>query len=304
MGDGTVVLVAEDDPVSREIMTHLLERNGYQTVVAANGYEAMEAITPEVDVALVDWMMPGVDGVEVCRRVNEITGGVAYTIMITARAEKSDIVHALDSGADDYMTKPVNHQELMARVRSGERLARRERELARAYAEAQSAAEHDPLTGLMNRRSFDRELSRHLCELREEESLALLMIDIDHFKRVNDHFGHQAGDQVLREIARLIEREVREGTDIVARYGGEELVVIAPQTSSHCALEIARRVRRRIARARVEVEDDLISVTVSIGVAILNGPADDVEEAVRLLIEEADRRLYEAKHAGRNRVAA
>jgi two-component system, cell cycle response regulator len=300
----TVVLIAEDDPVSREIMAHLLERHGYRIIVAKDGREALAAAGPEIDVALIDWMMPGVDGVEVCRKIKECTGDSAYVIMVTARTEKSDIVHALDSGADDYVTKPVNHQELMARVRAGERVARRERGLVEAFEEAQSAADVDALTGLMSRRRFDRELVDRVRELRAGESLALLMIDLDHFKRVNDQYGHQAGDAVLRQVAAVIRAEIREGIDLVARYGGEELVVVAPRTSHPCAVDIGRRIRRRIAQARIVAEGVHISVTASIGVAVAGGPLPEVELHARALIEEADQRLYEAKHAGRNRVAA
>ena len=304
MAESTTVLVAEDDPVSREIMAHLLQRHGYATIVADDGRQALEAICAEIDVALVDWMMPGADGVEVCRRIKQVTGGIAFVIMVTARAEKSDIVHALDNGADDYMTKPVNHLELMARVRAGERHARRERELSEAFLQAQSAADRDGLTGLMNRRGFDRELAHRVGEMCNRGSLALLMIDLDHFKRVNDWLGHQAGDEVLRRVARIIGGEVREGHDIVARYGGEEVVVIAPETGSAAALEIARRIRRKIAQSRIEVDGQTVTVTASIGIAVLGGPVAEADEAVRLLVEEADRRLYAAKKAGRNRIAA
>lgn len=304
MPERTTVLIAEDDPVSREILSHLLERSGYETIVARDGREALELIEADLEVALIDWMMPGADGVEVCRRIKELTRGVAYVIMVTARAEKSDIVHALDTGADDYLAKPVNHQELLARVRAAERVAKRERKLAVAFEEAQEAADRDGLTGLMNRRRFDGELSRRLCELREGASLALLMIDLDHFKRINDHYGHQAGDEVLRRVASIVSGEVREGLDLAARYGGEELVVVAPDSCMRRAVEIARRIRRAVAQARIRADEHLITVTASIGVAAVEGSVDDVGEAARLLIEQADRQLYEAKLAGRNRVAA
>lgn len=304
MARRTTVLILEGDPVAREIMADLLRRDGYRVLVTGNRPQALGAIHPGVDVALIDWMLFGAAGEDVCRRVKEVTEGVAYAIMITARAAQSEIVRAFDSGADDYLTKPINHHELMARVRAGERTARRGRELAAACEEAQSAAERDGLTGLMNRRSFDRELRQRLRELPAGESLALLMIDLDRFKRINDSFGHQAGDEVLRRVATIISGQAREGIDVVARYGGEELAVIAPGASFDYALEVAHRIRRRIEQARTVVEDELISVTASIGVALLEGPIEDVEEAARSLIEQADTRLYRAKRAGRNRVAA
>jgi two-component system, cell cycle response regulator len=296
------VLLAEDDPVSRRILTHLLRRSGYDVLVAGDGREASELIGPEVQVALIDWMMPGVDGVEVCRRLKAATGGRAYAIMVTAKSEKSDVVHALDEGADDYITKPVDHDELLARVRAGERVATRERELARAWTEARSEADRDALTGLYTRRVFNTALAE-LTAVPRSGPVALLMIDLDHFKRVNDTHGHQVGDEVLREVAGAILSVVREGSDVAARYGGEEMAVIAAGLDLAVASELAERIRARVAQARVLAGGAVVSVTVSVGVAAL-GPTDHREDPARSLVEEADRRLYEAKGAGRNTVAA
>lgn len=302
MAERTAVLLAEDDPVSRRIMAHLLERNGYEVLVAEDGSEALRLIRPEIDVALIDWMMPGVDGVEVCRQLKERTGDRAYVIMVTAKAEKSDIVHALDQGADDYMTKPVDHAELLARVRAAERVATRERELEQAWSRARAEADRDALTGLFTRRVFDEALEEMAASPRRG-ALALLMIDLDHFKRINDSWGHQVGDEVLREVAEAVRSEVREAADVVARYGGEEIAVIAPGTDSAGATELAERIRKRVAQCRVLAGGEAVSVTVSIGVAVLE-PGEDGPQADRDLVQEADLRLYEAKRAGRNRVAA
>lgn len=298
------MLVAEDDAASRTIIARLLERNGYRVVVAQDGRRALALATPDVDVALIDWMMPGADGVAVCRRVKEATAGSGYVIMVTARAEKADIVHALESGADDYLTKPIDHDELLARVHAGERIAARERELASAWREARDEAERDALTGLFSRRHFERALAVAVAEASASRPLSLLLIDLDHFKRLNDLHGHPVGDQVLRATAAALEAAIRRGVDVPARYGGEELAVIAPHTTAPAAREIAERVRARVAALRIPAGDELVSLTVSIGVAQLRGPAEDAHAVAAHLIEEADMRLYQAKHAGRNRVAA
>jgi diguanylate cyclase (GGDEF)-like protein len=298
----TTVLLAEDDPVSRRILSHLLEHNDYEVLVAEDGSEALELIGPDVQVALIDWMMPGVDGVEVCRRLKDATDGRAYAIMVTAKSEKSDIVHALDEGADDYIPKPVDHDELLARVRAAERVSQRERRLAEAWSEARSEADRDALTGLYNRRAFDSALEE-LAAAPRRRPLALLMIDLDHFKRVNDTHGHQVGDEVLRQVAGVIREQVRTGTDVAARYGGEELAVIAPDTDAPGAVELAERIRRSVADLQIVAGGAVVSVTVSAGVAVLD-PSDDDARPGRALIEQADARLYEAKGAGRNQVAA
>jgi len=300
--DRTTILLAEDDIASRHIMTHLLERNGYEVRVAEDGSQAVQLIGPDIQVALIDWMMPGVDGVEVCGRLKEATGGRAYAIMITAKSEKSDIVHALDAGADDYMTKPVDHAELLARIRAAERVSVRERRLAQACVQARSEADRDALTGLYTRRVFDEALAALTAEPRQAP-VAMLMIDLDHFKRINDTHGHCVGDEVLRAVAEVIRAEVRSGTDIAARYGGEEIAVIAPATQTGGAEELAERIRAGVEELGIVAGGTLVTVTVSIGVAALQ-PYESEHDPGRALVERADARLYEAKDAGRNQVAA
>jgi len=302
VAESTTILLAEDDLSSRRIMTHLLERSGYQVRVAEDGRQALELIGPDVHVALIDWMMPGVNGVEVCRQLKQATGGRAYAIMVTAKAEKSDIVHALDAGADDYMTKPVDHAELLARVRAAERVAVRERRLAQAWVQARSEADSDALTGLYTRRVFDEALAELTAQPRSAP-VALLMIDLDHFKRINDTHGHRVGDEVLRAVSDAIRSEVRSGTDIAARYGGEEIAVIAPATEVGGAEELADRIRAHVEELKFVAGGTLVSVTVSAGVAALQ-PHESEHDPARALVERADAHLYEAKSAGRNQVAA
>jgi diguanylate cyclase (GGDEF)-like protein len=297
VSDQTVVMVVEDDPASRRIMSHLLRRSGYTVLVAEDGNEAFEQIRPDVAVALIDWMMPGADGIEVCRRLKQVSGDRAYAIMVTARGDKPAIVHALNEGADDYVVKPVDHAELLARVRAGERVALRGRRLEEAWAHARSEAERDPLTGLFTRRVFDEVLGR---SMQSGATVSLLMIDLDHFKRVNDRYGHLAGDEVLRSVAATISAGVRSGTDLAARYGGEEIAVIVPGTHLPGALELAERIRRDVSDLHVVVARELVPVTVSVGVATAAGGEMSPQQLVGL----ADARLYAAKEQGRNTVAA
>jgi len=304
VSDAPTVLIAEDDAAARTIMTRLLTRGGYRVLVAEDGARALELAGPQVDIALIDWMMPGADGVEVCRRLKAATGGRAYVIMVTARGQKADVVHALESGADDYMTKPTDHGELLARVRAGERIAGRERALAHACHEARSEADRDALTGLYSRRCFDRALLAQVQAIGPGAPLALLLFDLDHFKQINDQHGHCAGDEVLRRVAGAIMAQVRAGVDIAARYGGEELAVIAPGTSVPAARRMAERIRRRVAELRVPSGERLLSVTVSAGVAGRRDAPEDPQAAARALVSEADARLYQAKRTGRDRVAA
>ncbi len=259
MSDQTVVMVVEDDPASRRIMSHLLRRSGYTVLVAEDGNEAFEQIRPDVAVALIDWMMPGADGIEVCRRLKQVSGDRAYAIMVTARGDKPAIVHALNEGADDYVVKPVDHAELLARVRAGERVALRGRRLEEAWAHARSEAERDPLTGLFTRRVFDEVLGR---SMQSGATVSLLMIDLDHFKRINDTYGHPVGDRVLCEVVVRSLGALRP-YDVFGRFGGEEFLVIVLDVDRHQAREIFDRVRRAIGRTAIMVDDAGISVTVS-----------------------------------------
>ncbi len=228
---GMKILVADDDPVSRRVIQACLVEAGYDVTVAVDGAEALEMIsTPDSPRLLVlDRTMPHVDGVDVCRAIRKrALEPDVYIILLTGRGEREDIVEGFEAGADDYMTKPFDAAELKARVRTGARIVERQTELIRAREQLRAEAMYDSLTGLLNRAAFfdifRKEVSR---AERYETELALIMCDLDHFKAINDTYGHLAGDMVLVETARRLRTSLRV-SDSIGRYGGEEFVIIAP----------------------------------------------------------------------------
>jgi len=303
-GAGLRVLVADDNPVFRCMLRTMLGKWGYQAVEAADGLTAcslLESADPP-RLAVMDWMMPGIDGVEVCRRVRRAAREpYIYIVLLTARTESQDLVHGMDAGADDYLTKPFHPQELRVRMRAGWRILELQRELLDAREELRVQATHDSLTGLWNRASILETLDKELARAqREGHPLAMLMIDVDHFKLVNDTHGHQAGDAMLREVARRIRSTIRR-YDTAGRYGGEEFVVVLPATDLAGGMTQAERIRQTIAGEGVAASGKLVEVTCSIGVCSwpASGPGD-----APLLIHGADEALYQAKRSGRNRVSA
>ncbi len=297
------VLVADDDRTTRAMLQAMLSRWRYEVHTASDGLEAWEILrrpdSPRV--AVLDWIMPGMDGVDVCRRIrSELPADerYIYLILLTAKTSREEIVAGLEAGADDYMVKPFDANELQVRVRIGQRIVNLQTELVAAREALRIQATHDGLTGLLNRAAtldtLHRELSR---TAREEAVLGLLMIDIDHFKRVNDTYGHMVGDEVLRACARRIRASVRR-YDAAGRVGGEEFLVILPGADRETVKAVAERIREHIGGAPIETETLHLNVTASLGGTTLQGRGVSADE----LIGAADRALYRAKEEGRNRV--
>jgi len=296
------VLVAEDDPVYRRVLKHFLTGNGHQVQLAGDGLDALaQACTPNAPRLLIlDWMMPGLQGPEVCRQIREhLSGRYQYILLLTAKDTKADVVAGLEAGADDYLTKPFDSHELLARVRVGVRMLKLHDSLLAAQDALRFQATHDPLTAIWNRGAL-LELTRAEVERAQRKltSLSLFMIDIDHFKRVNDKLGHLAGDSVLHEIAQRLIATVRP-YDVVGRYGGEEFVVVAAELNPERPYDFAERLRSAVSSPPVGFDGGQLHVTVSIGVATVQ-PAWDC--SVEEMIRRADTALYAAKHHGRNRV--
>jgi two-component system cell cycle response regulator len=295
------VLIADDDPVSCRLLQYSLSHAGYTVAMASNGGQALRLLQQQNGprLAVVDWMMPELDGVEVCRIIRKAAQEpYVYIILLTARGHKSEIVQGLEAGADDYITKPFDLHELKARLRAGKRILELQEELVNAREQLRVLATHNSLTGLLNRRAILEVLEKECKRSRREGNMvAVMMADLDHFKRINDTHGHQAGDTVLCETARKMVASVR-AYDSVGRYGGEEFVVVAPGCDLAAAVRQAERMRECVAAQPVYLADVAIPTTISIGVAATS----DAPEAAELL-RAADEALYLAKKEGRNKVA-
>jgi two-component system, cell cycle response regulator len=295
------ILIAEDDAVSRRLLESFLKKWGYEVLSASNGLEALD-ILQKVDapqLAVLDWMMPGLEGPEVCKRMRQHPDWpYVYILLLTARSEKMDILQGLDSGADDYLTKPFDSQELKARLHVGQRILDLQESLIRAQEELRFRATHDLLTGISNRGvvldALERENAR---QSRGGGPFGIVLLDIDHFKYVNDTYGHPAGDSVLKEVARRIAAAIRP-YDAAGRYGGEEFMVVAPAADEAGAMGLAERIRAAIESAPFDTASGSISVTASCGAAASIGPKPIESHA---LIRMADEALYRAKDGGRNR---
>ncbi len=308
------ILVVDDDPSVQRLLGKYLGDAGYEVVQAANGREAISLLGRHgIKLVITDWMMPEMDGISLCRAIRSLESvSFVYVIVLTGHTDKERVVEALEAGADDFLSKPVHRQELLARLHAGVRILRLEEALAnqnllvhKANAEMallnqklEQIATTDELTGLANRREALARLGELWAQSRRYgQPLACVMIDIDHFKRCNDSYGHAAGDAVLNQVAHTLKRSVRTG-EIACRVGGEEFLIICPNSTAAAAAQLAERVRQRAQDARVRYGGNELRVTISAGVAECS-PGDSSPDA---LVKAADNALYNAKRSGRNRV--
>lgn len=307
------VLIAEDDAVSRMILRRSVEKLGHECLIAEDGVKALELYrkTPEVDLVISDWMMPGIDGLELCRRIrDEVRDGYTYFIFLTALGDRDHLLMGLGAGADDYLSKPLDRDELQVRLISAyrvtqlhRRLAVQNKELERLNDRLFEQSREDPLTRLGNRLRLHEDLE--VLQARAQRyghTYSVALCDVDQFKAYNDHYGHLAGDEVLKKVAATIARQRRCG-DTAYRYGGEEFLVVLPEQSLEAATAAADRLRKAVEELRIphEASDPPGIVTVSVGVAAMStGGSANADE----LFKQADAALYMAKEAGRNRVAS
>ncbi len=313
------VLIVDDDPASRRLIRKYLQDSGMEVIEAGNGREAMRIVLDEAPPIIVtDWEMPEMTGIELCRALRTHEGvRFAYIIIVTAESDTERLVEAFEAGADDFLPKPVNHLELVARLRAGQRIARLESDLARHAREihqlnAESAvvnkklenanskllkiATIDYLTGLPNRREAMNRLRECWATWERYQSpLSCIMIDIDHFKNFNDEYGHAAGDQILAETAGVLARSVRVN-DIVCRIGGEEFLVICPHTDMDCAAACAEKLRRAVESTQFVHEGSPLRVTISLGLA----EAADFMRTPEEFLKIVDKAMYDSKNSGRN----
>jgi diguanylate cyclase (GGDEF)-like protein len=304
----STILVVDDVPINIQLLTTYLSSEGYSIVSAKDGAEAVEKIqTLHPDLVLLDVMMPKLNGFQVCQIIksNEATNFIPV-IMVTALNELEDKIKGMESGADDFITKPFNKLELLTRVRSllrikylHDELKVKVIELQKARDELRQLAITDGLTGLYNYRYFKEQLQQELNRARRHElKVSIAMIDIDHFKHYNDTHGHPAGDQILRAIAQLLKDNIR-NIDLAARYGGEEFSLVLIETNKASAKIAAEKIRKLIEDHTFDYEESQPNgkITISMGVATFPEDGTEFDE----LVQVADERLYHAKQAGRNK---
>lgn len=293
------ILIAEDDPVSQRMLQSFLTKWGYEIIAVSSGTEALRILEgPDAPpLAVLDWMMPGMEGPEICREIRkDPERPYTYVLLLTARTQKEDLLKGLEAGADDYLTKPFDVQELRARLHVGRRILDLQHHLLAATDELRFRASHDMLTGIPNRGTILEAVNRERArQIRDGGSFGVILADLDHFKAVNDNHGHLAGDIVLKEAACRMRACVR-SYDSVGRYGGEEFLIVVPTGDGNSTAAVAERVREAISEKPVMTESGPISVTASLGIAV------SIDRDVKEVLRSADEALYCAKARGRNRV--
>jgi two-component system, cell cycle response regulator len=288
------VLIIEDHPDQRDLLAIVLQREGYKVVTAANGLEALEKLAQhEVHIALSDIMMPKMDGFEL---INKIRSNSAlrhiYIILITARIQEGDRVRGLDLGADDYITKPFSFSELLARVRVGSRVVQYQQHL-------EYQTQIDSLTGLFNRRAFEKKIGEEFeRSKRYGHPLSVVILDIDNFKKINDTYGHHGGDAALVRISEIL-RERSRRSDFPSRFGGEEFVLVLPETDQDSAIQVARKFHEEIRSCSFGTVDKPFLLTVSMG---LTSTIQKEYSDWREMVADADCALYQAKNTGKDRI--
>jgi two-component system cell cycle response regulator len=291
------VLIAEDNAVSAKILQKNIKDWGYEVVLATDGRQAWQALQKEeIGLAVLDWMMPEINGIELCKKIRQINDSnedheYTYIILLTAKDEQKDLIRGFSAGADDYITKPFKNLELKARLKTGKRLIDLQRQL-------QEQANRDGLTALWNRKGMYRILEKEINRTqRLKHPLAVLMIDIDNFKKINDTQGHQSGDAVIKAVSSLLTKGVR-SYDEICRYGGDELLIVLPNCDLRETKRVAERLREAVFSQEVKTENTTLNITISLG-GISTGDKF-TELKPEILISTSDTALLEAKSKGRN----
>lgn len=302
---GIPILLVDDDRFMRTVLCQTLQDAGYQVSQAANGKEALELCRSNYfPIILTDWVMPEMDGIAFCRAFREKTAeSYTYLILLTSQDGKDKLIEGLEAGADEYLIKPVNEAELMVRLKTARRILDLESSLQKSLEEIKQLSIRDPLTGMFNRGYLDQHLPNEIRRAdRYLRDFSLIMMDLDHFKKINDTWGHQAGDAVLQHCTRIIAGTIRREVDWVARYGGEEFVLVLPETDQVGCGVVAERLRNLIASSTCSFRGENLSITASFG-TVTRSPSDSANDIhADFMLHKADQCLYQAKESGRNRI--
>jgi two-component system cell cycle response regulator len=297
---GVKILVADDSPIYRKLVEQSLSQEHCTVLLAKSGRQALDLFVEHQPALVVtDWTMPDISGIELCQRIRrDHKEFYAYVILLTANTDKEEVIEGLAAGADDYLTKPFHPGELQARVRVGRRIVDLHREVQEKNRQLEEMALTDSLTGLPNRRAIDFWASRELsAALRHDFPIWVVMADLDHFKSINDTYGHDAGDIVLKSFAEILKSNTR-SSNICGRLGGEEFLVVITHSEKDNAAIAIERIRKQFASQKFTVAGSTFSATASFGMAGIHGTACDFSD----LVTRADAALYSAKRQGRNRI--
>jgi len=300
------ILLAEDNPISRKMLKKILVQEGFSVTCVKNGKEALAQFQKNFyPIVLTDWLMPEMEGPALCEAIrNEGSNSYVYIVLLTAKDSQEDIILGLEAGADDYLTKPANRSELIARLKNGLRILELEKSLKAANEEIRILSITDPLTGIYNRGYLHERLPQEIKRsIRYKRALSLILCDIDHFKLVNDQYGHAAGDDVLKGFVNCVVASIREQIDWMARYGGEEFLIVLPETDFSGAMHLAERLRNVVSQTPFQIDDQEIRISSSFGVSGFSPEALKEDLKVVDMLKCVDKYLYQAKEGGRNRVA-
>ena len=299
------LLLVEDEPTQMLMTQRMLRRGGFEVETASDGAAALEKLaTGRFQLLVTDWEMPGMDGPTLCRKVRATRlPGYLYILLLTGQISTRSVVIGLEAGADDYVRKPADEAELLARLAAGRRIVRLEQSLRDANAQIQRLSITDPLVDTFNRRYLNEQLMQEVEQARRQpRALSAILADLDFFKSINDQHGHQVGDDVLKNFVALARSAIRENIDWVARYGGEEFVVVLPDTDLAQAVKVAEKLRELCAGSVLRTLSGEVRYTASFGVAALDSSPGPNGAAAEALLRQADAALYRSKREGRNRV--